>query len=264
MVLASAFNRVYVVIGASRGLGASIVNICLEHGFNVVGIGRTEEKNIKLISEWNKSGRFKYIQLDIGNRNCKDKLKGVIDMYNNIPFCIVFNAAVTESDVETNGIINFDILYRTNYTGIDGFAHTLEVFGVHLVLHGGFLVGISSLSALVPPIDGGKIAYPASKAYLDMALRSLRLLWGKRVHVMNIHLGHINEEGSWFIPRYNVIAQKIVKATLRSHPPKSICEPPIYCIAYGIMKMIPDRVISNTVKLIRSLLSRISLKRRLQ
>ena len=265
MVLNSMLKRTYLVIGASRGLGASIISKCLEHGLNVVGVGRTEEINIKSIAEWRRRGRFKYIQMDIGDKDCKDKLRGIISSSNDSPLCVIFNAAVTESDVGIDGNINFDVFYKTNYTGINGLAHTLEAFENHLTLHGGILVGISSISAWIPPTGGSKIAYPASKAYMDMALRSLRLLWDKRVHVMTVHLGHISRDSnSWFIPGYNAVAQKIVKATLRKHPPENICMSTIYCITYSIIRMMPDRVVSIAVKIVNSLLNRILPGKKLQ
>lgn len=254
----SMLKRTYVVIGASRGLGASMVGKCLEQGLNVIGIGRAEEINIEPIDEWKRSGRFEYIQMDIGDKECKDELRGIIGTFHNSPLCVIFNAAVTESDVGIDGNINYDLFYKTNRTGINGLAHTLEAFEKLLTLHRGILVGISSISAWIPPTGGRKIAYPASKAYMDMALRSLRLLWDKRVHVMTVHLGHISKASdSWWIPGYDAVAGKIIKATLRRHPPDYICMSSIYCIIYRIMRMFPDRVISIAGKIGNRLLNRI-------
>lgn len=243
----------YIIVGASRGLGASLVNSCLKNGLRVVGIGRTSENAINDILTWRQTGRFKYIQADIGESSSVNIMRSIIGMCEDKPVCVIFNAAVIDSDVGNDGKLMFDIFTKVNRTGIDGFVHTLEVFEDYLISCGGMLVGISSISAWLPPSKGNKVAYPASKAYLDMALRSLRLLWHKRVHLMTVHLGHMSGDGSWFVPRYDRVADKIIKATLLRMPPESICISVLYCIAYGILRRMPDRFVSNMVELIRGL-----------
>ena len=254
----SARKGVYIVVGASRGLGASLVSKCLEKGLEVIGTGRTDEGSIQGITEWKRTGRFRYIQADIGEPASVDVMKSVISVCNRSPVCVIFNAAVIEPDVEKNGNLMFDVFKKVNRTGINGFTHVLEAFESYLTSYGGMLVGISSISAWVPPIGGNKVSYPASKAYLDMALRSLRLLWGRRVHVMIVHLGHIGGSGSWLVPKYDDVAQKIIGSTLSSRPPENICMSTFYCFTYRVMRMLPDRVISSTVGIMKGFLNYIS------
>ena len=243
----------YIIVGASRGLGASLVNSCLKNGLRVVGIGRTSENAINDILTWRQTGRFKYIQADIGESSSVNIMRSIIGMCEDKPVCVIFNAAVIDSDVGDDGKLMFDMFTKVNRTGIDGFVHTLEAFEDYLISCGGMLVGISSISAWLPPSKGNKVAYPASKAYLDMALRSLRLLWHKRVYLMTVHLGHMSVEGSWLIPRYDKMADKIIQATLSCRPPESICMSALYCIVYGILRRMPDRFVSNMVELIKGL-----------
>lgn len=253
-------NKLYVIVGASRGLGASLVSKYLEKEVNVIGIGRTVKDEIESIAAWEKTNYFRYVQADIGKPKCIDIMKSILSLCDGNSVCVIFNAAVIESDVRRDGKLMFDVFKRITHTGVDGFGHILEVFGDYLPLHGGMLVGISSMSAWVPPIRGNKVAYPASKAYLDMALRSLRLLWYGRVHVMTVYLGHIGDHSirrSALIPTYDAVAEKIVQATLCSRPPKSICVPRLYGIAYRIIKIMPDRLVSKTVEFAKGLLERI-------
>lgn len=245
----------YIIVGASRGLGASLVGRCLEEGLEVIGIGRTNENSVVSIAHWRKTGRFKYVQADITEPSSVSIMKSIVGAYKENPACVIFNAAVIESDVDDNGNLIFDVLKRVNTTGIDGFAHVLEALGNYLTSQRGMLVGISSISAWVPPIGGNKIAYPASKAYLDMVLRSLRLLWDKRVHIMTVHLGHIGGGGSWLVPKYDAVAQKILDSTLCKRPPESICMSTFYCFSYRILRMLPDRVISNAIEAIKGILN---------
>lgn len=251
-------NRLYVIVGASRGLGASLVSKYLKAGQNVVGIGRTNGGAIEGMTTWDKTGRFRYVQADVGDPKCVNALRAITEGCNGRPLCVIFNAAVIESDVGTEGSLKFDVFKKVNYTGIDGLCHVLEAFSEYLTTNGDMLVGISSFSAWVPPIRGNKVAYPASKAYLDMLLRSLRFLWNKRVHIMTVHLGHLGPggSGSWFVTDYDMVAERVTKATLHAHPPEDICIPVLYSIVYRILKMIPDRVGAGAVELMKGLLDR--------
>jgi len=193
-------SRIYIIVGASQGLGASLVRECLNRGLKVIGMGRTREEKIGEIEKWRNTGLFNYIQADIGEPSSVDIMKSAVNMCYGSPVCIIFNAAVIEPDVGHDGCLKIDVFKSINRTGVDGLNHVLQVFEKYLTSHGGMLVGISSISAWVPPIGGNKVAYPASKAYLDMALRSLRQLWDRRIHIMIVHLGHIGGAGSWLVP----------------------------------------------------------------
>ncbi len=257
------YSRIYIIVGASRGLGASLVNECLNRGFKVIGIGRTHENKIEKIEKWRNTGIFNYIQTDIGESSSVDIMKSAVNMCSDKPVCVIFNAAVIEPDVGPDRNLMFNLFKKINRTGVDGFGNMLESFSNHLMSYGHMLVGISSISAWVPPAGGNKIAYPASKAYLDMALRSLRQLWDRRLHIMTVHLGHIGGEGSWIVPKYDAVAQRIVDATLRRRPPESICMSAAYCGSYTIMRIMPDRAISKIVGIIKSVLQLISKEKKL-
>lgn len=251
-------RMIYIIVGASRGLGASLVSRCLKEDLEVIGIGRTDEKSVVSITDWRKSGRFKYVHADIADPSSVNIMKSIVKLYEGNPVCVIFNAAVIGHDVDDNGNLMFDVFKNVNSTGINGFTHVLEAFGSHLISYGNMLVGISSISAWVPPIGGNKIAYPASKAYLDMALRSLRLLWGSRVHIMTVHLGHIGGSGSWFVPKYDDVARRILDSTLSSRLPESVCMSAFYCFSYKILRMLPDKVISDAIKAVKGLVNYIS------
>ncbi len=249
-------ERIYIVIGASRGLGASLVANYLKEGARVIGVSRTGEDGIENIADWKKTGRFSYVQVDIAEPTSVDIMKSIAETCGKSPICVIFNAAVIGSDVGKDGRINFDVFRKVNFTGVNALGHILEVFGDYLTSHGGMLVGISSISAWLPPAGGNKIAYPATKAYLDMLLRALRLLWwNKQVHIMTVHLGHIGENRHWFVPDYDSAAHRIVKATISNHSPERLCMSTPYCIVFSILRLFPDRFVSGFGRFAKCLLN---------
>ena len=176
-------------------------------------------------------------------------MKSLADLCQKLspePVCVIFNAALVESDVKQDSKIDFEAHHAVNCVQIEGFANTLKIFQDHLLKHGGILVGISSFSAITPPISEPRLAYPASKAYLDMALRSLRIIWKGRVKALTIHLGHLGESHTsffsrWLVASYPETARKIVHTIISDSVPDEINYPFLYCLTYKyILRFIPD------------------------
>lgn len=235
-----------IIVGASRGLGAAIVEECLkDDNFFVIGIGRSEREKINDYEKWINSGRFKYYQLDVTNLGDKKTLSLICDSLPNERVCIIFNAAIMESDIEEKGDFIYDVYNRVSQVCIIGLGFIIDAFDKHLRKHKGILVGISSLSAWVPPFLDKRIAYPASKAFLTMAFRSLRIVWEDQVDIMTVFLGHIGNTRfknapQWFIPSYEIVARKIVWGITRKRIPSTMLIPLPVCTAYKILKILPD------------------------
>jgi NAD(P)-dependent dehydrogenase (short-subunit alcohol dehydrogenase family) len=163
------------------------------------------------------------------------------------PIGVIYNAACTKEDIEDGLRIRPDILGEINRAGISGLANTLQAFEGALLERGGLLTGISSFSALVPPATRGKLAYPATKAYMDMIMRTLGFLWKDRVRVLTIHLGLMKEEapgslpGRMLISTYQEAAERIIRAITSGRIPSELNYPWIYNVAYsGFLKHLPD------------------------
>lgn len=247
--------RHYIVIGSSRGLGAAIVDELLKTGSSqVIGIARTRLEDIKNHGDWLSSKRYTHVQLDIGSSEAHESLKLICSQLNNVPVCIIFNAACMDKDVNADCSINYNIFRATNRVGIDGLGNVLNAFEDHLITYGGILVGISSFSALSPSVVEPKVAYSASKAYLDMTLRCFRFLWKEKVSVVTVHLGHVGSPKitpftKWMVPTYSNTARKIVRSISGERIPSEINYPFLYCIAYKyFFTLMPDIIYFRVVR----------------
>jgi NAD(P)-dependent dehydrogenase (short-subunit alcohol dehydrogenase family) len=234
----------FIIIGSSRGLGNALVEELLRNESNqVFGIARTRFEEINNYEKWRNSKRYRHIQTDITSASSSETMKSICLEFPGEPIQIVFNAAVVESDVINNSTIDYDILDKVNNVGIDGFRNVLKAFEGYLQNYGGVFVGISSFSAFIPPAFDPRIAYPSSKAYLDMGLRCLRSMWdSKHIRVVTVHLGHIGENQTGLLSRsYTRTAEKLVKLLSGKKIPSEINYPRLYTLVYKYsLTPVPD------------------------
>ena len=169
---------------------------------------------------------------------------------------VVYNAAIVRSDMTRDGFFVPDIAREVDRVGIDGLRNAVASFQEHLNRWGGIFAGISSFSALMPPVADLRVAYPASKAYLDMALRCLRLPWRGKVKVMTVHLGHFTPEGRnvmfWqAVPTTIMVARKIASELMARSVPDEVNYPLHYALAYKyLLPHLPDSLYSGLLSLL--------------
>ncbi|MEA3347365.1 MAG: SDR family NAD(P)-dependent oxidoreductase [Candidatus Auribacterota bacterium] len=242
--------RYCIVVGSSTGLGAALVNEFINQtAYNIIGIAKTKYEKIDSYNMWKISGRYRHVEMDITSPACGTRLKLLCSEFLNDPVCVIFNAAYVETDIKKDGYIDYDVFMGVNHVGINGLGNVLSAFGDYLLKCGGIFVGISSFSAFTPPVSEKRIAYPATKAYLDMALRCLRLAWLNKVRVVTVHLGHIRKcdgTGSFFdliTPTYPMVARKITGSLLKKKVPNEINYPLLYNVFYRyVLRFIPDKL----------------------
>lgn len=236
-----------IIIGSSRGLGAAMTEELLERGgVEVIGVARTGIKEIRGAHRWIASKRYRHIALDIAEPESVAALKEAAKGFGNDAICVIFNSAVVQADVR--GItVEGAVSARINRVGVDGLTNCIEAFQDHLLKWGGVFVGISSFSALTPPVYEPRVAYPASKSYLDMTLRCLRVFWHGRCAVVTVHLGHLvdktNSGTSFPAADYRTAAGKIITKISGDKIPDEINYPFLYCLAYRyFLSFVPDSV----------------------
>ena len=134
---------------------------------------------------------------------------------------------------------------------INGFGCIIKAFENHLLQNGGVLVGISSVWSMTPPLSLPWVSYPATKVYLDMAMRCLRIFWKDKVKVMTVHIGHVDNFGTsnlprWLTPTYTIAAKKISKALSKNRIPRDVYCPLLYRIFYNyFFRFVPDSILSR-------------------
>ncbi len=236
----------FIIIGSSRGLGSALVEELLRNeSYQVFGIARTRFEKTTHYEKWRNLERYHHIEADITAASSSEVMKSVCSELSNEPIQIIFNAAVVESDVIKNSTIDYDVFDKVNNVGIDGFRNVLKAFEDYLLNYGGVFVGISSFSAFIPPVFDPRIAYPSSKAYLDMSLRCLRSMWDRRyISVVTVHLGHIEVRQTGLLSRsYTKTAEKLVKSLSGKKIPAEINYPKPYTLVYKyILKSVPDSI----------------------
>ncbi|MBF0299224.1 MAG: SDR family NAD(P)-dependent oxidoreductase [Oligoflexia bacterium] len=235
-----------VIVGTSQGLGASLVNCFFQKSScKIIGISHTAKELTKIRTEILKSDRYLHYHLQIGTQNFVQKLKLIAESLNTDSnstnyICVIFNSACIVADLKVNmqkSAIDWPVFHQIHQIGVIGLNSVLEGFADYFAKHRGVFVGISSFSAYFPGIDPLKIAYPASKAYLDLLLEALRILWHQRVHVITIHLGRISAKeqrgiASLSSTNYSAASNYIFKVIMKAQKGAVYDYPFIYKLLY--------------------------------
>jgi NAD(P)-dependent dehydrogenase (short-subunit alcohol dehydrogenase family) len=237
-----------LVVGSSRGLGAALVEALLRAGAaKVLGVARTPLAAIAHHG-WAADRRYQHLKLDVTASGAAGRLEAAVAALPPGPLLVIHNAAAVKSDLTPGGGIDWATLEEINRVGVTGLATTLRATEPHLLARGGILVGISSYAAVAPPVRDPRLAYPASKAYLDMALRTLRQRWRGRVRVVTVHLGNLGSAPprGWrrlIEPSYAMAATRIVRALGTPRGPERIGYPWPFALVYGLLvPLVPDRL----------------------
>lgn len=236
-----------LVIGVSRGLGAALTDGLLRLGSTrVVGVSRTPLGDIPGSAGWTRTGRYHHAALDIASADAPARLADAIAGLPAGPLLVIHNAAAVKSDVRPDGRVDFDAFDEVNAVGVTGLGHVLRAVEPSLLARGGIFAAISSYSALAPAVADPRIAYPATKAYLDMTCRALRHAWRGRARVVTVHLGRIGGAGDGlasrlFHPSYRAAAHRILSALTARRVPASVEYPLPYALVYRwILPHVPD------------------------
>jgi NAD(P)-dependent dehydrogenase (short-subunit alcohol dehydrogenase family) len=232
----------YLVIGASRGLGLALVRELLARTkAEIIAVSRSPIAG---------EGRLRSVQADITQLASVALIQGAI-ANTPTPLTVILNAAAVVTEIASDGEVSFETFRHVNAVQIDGLGHVLEAVLPRLRAEGGAFVAISSFSAYAPPVQEPRIAYPASKAYLDMAMRASRLQWGDKVAFTTVHLGNMTEKlgGGVINPSYASVAAQLVERLHSSSLPKEINATWPYLLAYKYgFRWLPDRVYAGLMR----------------
>lgn len=200
------------VSGVSSGIGRELVRLLIRENHSVWGIARRRELLLDLASEIN-TGRFLYSVCDVSSEKDVEETIHMMEEKNFLPDVCILNAAVFEEDCAPH----FDMKHFSKIMEINvfGVLRWVGKFVEKFVARGsGQFIVVSSVSAFRP--DHARVGYPASKAALSMAFRSLRLRYAKDPIIFStMYLGPVATPMSAHVTRDakgNIIQKKIFVA----------------------------------------------------
>ncbi|KAJ0176916.1 hypothetical protein K1T71_006925 [Dendrolimus kikuchii] len=180
-------DKVVLITGASRGIGAAIAIEFAKEGANVVIVGRNQSKLDKVGNECLKLGsKPLVIRADVSKDvEPKEIVKKTIDAYGKIDV-LINNAGIYKpaSILKADYLTCFDDIMKTNIRAV---VNLTNVAAPHLVESKGNIINISSIAGIKVAIPGFS-SYSMSKAALDHFTRSIALElspYGVRVNAIN-------------------------------------------------------------------------------
>ncbi len=186
-------NKVVVITGASRGIGASVARLLMPYGVHFVFLSRTEHDLNILAQEIQSQGsQVDCYAIDLRNREALAQLLPILkDRYPQVDYLFA-NAgkSICRSLFDSqNRLHGFDRTMEVNYRSM---VYLVQTFFPALVRAKGCVIYTSSVSLLYPPAPHWS-AYHASKGAADFWLCTARQEWwylGVRIRIGYMPLVH--------------------------------------------------------------------------
>jgi NAD(P)-dependent dehydrogenase (short-subunit alcohol dehydrogenase family) len=162
--------RTALIVGASRGLGLGLVQRHLERGWRVIATVRAPAEALDALAA-EAEGRLTIETLDI---NAPEQLEAVAERLSGTTLDLLFvNAGVANDPSEKVGTVSDDTFIHVLRSNALSPMRVVERLGA-LVPPGGTIAVMSSgLGSVAGNGSGGWEVYRASKAALNMLLRSV-------------------------------------------------------------------------------------------
>jgi 3-oxoacyl-[acyl-carrier protein] reductase len=185
-------ERVAIITGASRGIGAAVARRLRADGMRVVLAARTAEALEQLATELGGSDVALAVRTDLNEPDDLERLvSATVDHFGRVDV-LINNAGLlpTAARSERMTLEDWNAALAINLTGpwwLANRAHDAMV----ATGDGGVVVNITSTAASYPSV--GFTAYNATKAALSMLTRTLALEWARdRIRVVGVAPGKVD------------------------------------------------------------------------
>ena len=205
-----------IVIGATSGIGKSIAEILVQHGYTVGVTGRRVEM-LQSLKEKNPD-KICYYQMDVQDVSAIESIcNNLVNELGGLDLFII-SAGIGDE----NKMLDFSIENNVIKTNVQGFT-CLADWGMHYFKKQGYghLVNISSIAGLIG--NGEAPSYNATKAFQINYLEGLRLnadKSGAEIYVTDVRPGFVKTEmakgeGLFWVALVEKAAQQIFTAIKR-------------------------------------------------
>lgn len=242
-------SQTVIIVGASRGIGASLAREYAARGATLGLLARSSDTLEALAAELRAGGtRVETATLDVADRDAvAPVLTGLMDRLGKVD-AVIANAGVLGWRKAGDGNVAEDRrIIETNLLGAIGVIDA--AVARFKQQQSGHVVGISSISAYrgIP----GSGAYSASKAALTNYLDALRMeLSGKGITVTVVHPGFVKTDIGPNMDKYpfaaepDKVAREIADGIARQK--KNIIVPRFpWSLVLPAMKLLPDSVLKK-------------------
>lgn len=233
-----------LITGVSSGLGKELSLKLLSSGQTVLGFSRKSIDSVEL-RELIINKNFIYNECDIAKDNDVSRFVRNIKEQNFPIDVVILNASLMQNDMINKEFdyIKFKEIVDVNLFGV------VKIISYLLPLFQqrgkGVFIGISSLASQ-RGIVVNKIAYPVSKAALNMAFEAFRLqLANSNIRFMTVNLGPLYEKGGILSVSYKQAARKIV--SLINKEKNVLNYPLITSFIFRMFRYFPDSFISRYI-----------------
>lgn len=187
-------NKVILVTGGSRGIGANIVQELSKQGYTVImNYNKSEEQANKIKNELGNNGiHIDIVKADISKRNeVKNLINFIIEKYEHIDV-VINNAGISQIKLFTEITDeDWNKMLQTNLTS--AFYVTQEAVPSMIQQKSGCIINISSVWGIVGA--SCEVHYSVAKAGLDGMTKALaKELGSSNIRVNSIAPGIINTE----------------------------------------------------------------------
>lgn len=176
---------VYLITGASSGIGAEMCRETIARGNKVYGLARRKNLLDQMHEKWGEM--FTPLVCDVTDQ---EAVKNICAALPELPDVVILNAGIGTPDSKTEVDVSHNRrIMEVNYFGALYFIDALFLRFVER--KSGAFVGISSIAAYRALPVGS--AYCAGKAALSSALESMRITyWHTGVRFITVHPGFVD------------------------------------------------------------------------